>query len=1368
MKRTFYIFLFLVAGMASYLNAQSIWVGIDSPLPVAAETRLVHSSIYETEIQFSLDGYLETPMRTPRGSEVRVGVEGGFQIMETGMPDLAKLTATIIIPDYDQMEVNVTYSKYQEFTGVSVAPSKGHFTRDIRPEDVPFTYGDAYETDAFWPGNLAQLEDPFIMRDFRGQTLTVFPFQYNPVSQTLRVYTDLVVEVTSTGKEGVETFNRQREIITLEPEFNQVYNRFFLNMESASKTYPILEGEEGSMLIIAYDAFMDAMQPFINWKRTIGRRVEMVAKSEAGNTAAAIKSYVVDYYNDNEDFAYLLLIGDGPQIPPLTYNGNHSDNSFGFINGSNAYNDIFVGRFSAETVAHVETHVQRMIEYERDLNESDTWLSRAQGVARNEGTGSGHHGEGDHTHMDFIKDTLMNFTYTEVFSRYDGPGFSTSAALISGDINSGVSAINFCNHGSVTGWSVASYNISHVNQLTNVGKLPYITSVACVNGAFVNNFCFAEAWMRATHDGEPTGAVGIMAATINQPWQPPMCGQDEMVSIKTEASIPHGSIIKRTYGGISTNGSMFMIPQYGATGMNTHATWILFGDPTLMVRTAAPQPFSATYNPVVLLGVDFFDITVADADGALVAITQYDEIEDEVIILGTATVEGGTATVHFDEPPAEPGVLTLAITGFNMETYINEEIQIIPPDGPYVVFDQYVIDDSHENDNGQADYGEFIILDMSLKNVGIDMAEAVEATLTTESEYITIVDNFYEYGDIPDDDSVMITNAFSFHVDEVIPDNHNVIFTLHMVDAEGNEWESNFGLRIYSPMFQIGQFWVDDSEHGDGNGRLDPGETADIMVQYTNTGGAPAMAPVSEFVAANPYLTLVDQVIEHEIIPAGETADVAYTVEAHPSALEGTFVDVLFSIEDAHHFSSEQLLVIGQTPETQLGEGTLESNQYPFYNYYRANRSQMLYTAEELGAGEKTITELGFEIVNASTSHNELPNFYIRMMHTSHAVLTNFLPTTGAQEVFHANPYTMPMSTGWHYWELEEYFEYNGEDNLLVEVVWGSLPNWTSNFYKVASTNVGANRVAYGFSDWNDVPPFNGTSAVRPNLFMAFAAEEPEDALDLQFLVLGETEEALEDAVVRIGSMNLFTDELGAASFNLLPGNYAWEVTKEGYLPEADHVELDEDTQVEVHMMLEVQPVTFNVNLSRAIQFNLLQDFDPNNHHVFITGSMLDWAEPGSDHEHQSMDHTSADPHIFSITHYLAPGEYSYKYFSDAIGDGWDGGEWPGDPNRLIEVYDAPVTVDDMFGPDDLSVIESGEVSLTLFPNPARTSLNIHASEAITQVRMLDILGQEVYSTPVGTAQSHTIDVSGLRTGIYMVQVSTAAGTITHRVQVSR
>jgi hypothetical protein len=58
---------------------------------------------------------------------------------------------------------------------------------------------------------------------------------------------------------------------------------------------------------------------------------------------------------------------------------------------------------------------------------------------------------------------------------------------------------------------------------------------------------------------------------------------------------------------------------------------------------------------------------------------------------------------------------------------------------------------------------------------------------------------------------------------------------------------------------------------------------------------------------------------------------------------------------------------------------------------------------------------------------------------------------------------------------------------------------------------------------------------------------------------------------------------------------------------------------------------------------------------------------------------------IYTATLELEAGTYEYKYFSDAIGAGWDGGEWVGDPNRVVTVVDADVVVNDIFGDTGLS-----------------------------------------------------------------------------------
>jgi hypothetical protein len=286
----------------------------------------------------------------------------------------------------------------------------------------------------------------------------------------------------------------------------------------------------------------------------------------------------------------------------------------------------------------------------------------------------GHYGENDYVHMNFIRDSLLNYTYTNVHRLYDGnvPGVpNTNATQISQRINEGTSIINFCNHGSISGWSVGGYSITHVNQLTNAGKLPFIWSVACDNGRFTSATCFAETWMRATHNttGEPTGAIATMMSWISQPWQPPMIGQDEMVTILVEQR----DHIKRTMGGVSINGSAKMIEQHGSSGKNTHDTWILFGDPTLTLRTDTPTPIVASYQPAISLGMTEFTVN-ADAEGAIVALSMNGEI------IGTGYIENGTTTIQFQEI-TEPGLMKMAIFGWNRITYI-QEFEILNSETP--------------------------------------------------------------------------------------------------------------------------------------------------------------------------------------------------------------------------------------------------------------------------------------------------------------------------------------------------------------------------------------------------------------------------------------------------------------------------------------------------------------------------------------------------------------------------------------------------------------------------------------------------------------------------------------------------------------
>lgn len=888
-----------------FLSAQN-WIPISADQPQPASVELISSDISTSTIAVELKGFTLNPVVTPRGEAFTVSVEEATPILEKGMPDLPKLTSSLIIPDMANMEVTVVSSSFRDFPGIEIAPSKGNLTRDIDPSKVPFTYSSAYERNEFFPVEAAWLRNPFILRDHRGQTVVINPFAYNPVTKVLRVYYEMTLEVSENGISSYNTFVRNSTSNKLSTDYKQIYERQFLNASSAGSRYTPLE-EGGNMLIISYGAFMPDMQDFVDWKTTIGIPVEMVDVATIGANANAIKAYVASYYETN-GLTYLLLVGDNAQVPTVTSGdiGGPSDHAYGYLVGNDHYPDIFVGRFSAENNAQVATQVLRSITYEQEPVMTTDWFSKGVGIASDQGPGDDN--EYDYQHMRNIRTDLLGFTYTTVAEVYDGsqggedlPG-NPSPSTVAVELNNGRSIVNYVGHGSQTSWGSSGFSNSDVNALTNNNMWPYIFSVACVNGDFLNGTCFAEAWLRASNANGPTGAVATLMSTINQSWNPPMEGQDEMNDILVESYTDN---IKRTFGGLSINGCMKMNDTYGSGGDEMTDTWLIFGDPSLMVRSAMPATLAVTHSDVAFIGSNQFVIN-SPANGALACLTMNGEI------LGTAYVTGGTAIINIPTL-TDVGVMNLAVTAFNYLPYM-AEIEIVPLNGPYVTFNNCTINDAAANNNQQLDYGEAVTLALGLKNAGTEDAVNVTVTIQCTDPYVTLNDTTELYPLIAAGQTVSIPDGFAIAVTNDIPEGHQITFD-YIATCDTNSWDGSFTLTAHSVVLNYAGITIND-DGGNDNGRVDAGETVLLNLSILNAGLAPAVDVEGFITSADPYVLINVDSVYYGSINGYETIQAAFTVTALPTTPTGYQVILDFDMTSDGGFTGTGApsFVVGQIP----------------------------------------------------------------------------------------------------------------------------------------------------------------------------------------------------------------------------------------------------------------------------------------------------------------------------------------------------------------------------------------------------------------------------------------------------------------------
>ncbi len=583
---------------------------------------------------------------------------------DVGAPEVPMFSESVILPNKGAASLEIVNVDYIEYQNIEIAPSKGSLKRNIDPEAVPYTFGPTYSTDAFFPAQPAQLGDPYIFRSVRGATVRFTPYQYNPVTKVLRVCSSITTKITvDNTNQGIN------EIVTKgagSKVANNIIQQHFINADQSK--YNPLE-EDGDLLIIVPDQYVNKIQPLADWKTQEGIETKVVTTSTAGSSDTQLKAYIESEYGSNPDLLYVLLVGDHSSVPSHTYGSSGweqlwSDSYYGMINGNDYYPELFVGRLSGNPT-QIETQVDRILEYEKYPASGD-WMTRAIGLASDEGSGYGDDGEADWEHARNIRTKLMNYGYTTVHEFYDGSHGGGDASgnptpgIISPAVNEGIGLFNYTGHGDENTCITGNFGSSDINAATNNGYYPFVISVACNNGTFTSGTCISEVWMNANNAGTPTGAISACGSTILMAWAEPMQTQDEMAEIISES---YANNRKKTLGGLFYNSQMSMLEEYSSSGtaVEVMQTWVMFGDPTTMFRNQTTTDLTAQHLWNVPLGTTNLEVQCA-TDGALVAIVQ------DGVILGKAEVSGGMANVTFPALTSEQPLI-VTVTKQNYKPY---------------------------------------------------------------------------------------------------------------------------------------------------------------------------------------------------------------------------------------------------------------------------------------------------------------------------------------------------------------------------------------------------------------------------------------------------------------------------------------------------------------------------------------------------------------------------------------------------------------------------------------------------------------------------------------------------------------------------
>ncbi len=162
-----------------------------------------------------------------------------------------------------------------------------------------------------------------------------------------------------------------------------------------------------------------------------------------------------------------------------------------------------------------------------------------------------------------------------------------------------------------------------------------------------------------------------------------------------------------------------------------------------------------------------------------------------------------------------------------------------------------------------------------------------------------------------------------------------------------------------------------------------------------------------------------------------------------------------------------------------------------------------------------------------------------------------------------------------------------------------------------------------------------------------------------------------------------YTTPFGLTLSTSQTGVYTYTVAAAGYVPKSGEVRVI-DQNLTVPLVL--QPAKASLDNSASIQKSPVSvTFRANTSgssvgttdSVYMSGTMANpiWPIPGSNSGMLMVRESPGSP-FFVKTFQLNPGEYQYKYFRN---QGWGGGEWGGNPNRVVYITGATV-INDYFG----------------------------------------------------------------------------------------
>ena len=697
---------------------------------------------------------------------------------------------------------------------------------------------------------------------------------------------------------------------------------------------------------ITSEDFLSAFTPLVDWKTAKGVRGRIVTtqyidQNYSGvDLAEKIRNFILDAYQ-NAGAQWVLLGGDTDVIPArsawamdceMGYPGDNElqadlyysdldgtwdanqNGTYGEINDEvDLFPDVFVGRAPVENDLDAAVFVDKVIGYERTPpTDYQTNMTMAAEILWSD----------PYTDMgigaDMIDSLYIPSRFDPITKLYMSLGNENTFTVLAA-LNGGQNLFNHDGHCWYDYMSMGNGGLVNgdMDGLINGDRTGILYSIGCWPAA-IDYDCIAEHFV-TNPEGGGIAFIGNSRYGWGSPGNPGFGYSERFVHQFYRYMFLEG--FERPSEALAMSKSYYVSRSQTENVYRWHQYQVnLLGDPEMSLWTDIPQAIVVNHPDVISgeaqvlpLSVQSFGNPVADAQVCVMGRNVYQ--------VGR-TDDAGRASLTLT-PTAEES-LRVTVTGTDILPY--EGVIAVQHSGPYVTLVSAAVDDSGGNGDGLINPGEEVNLTLEIRNTGTEDLSGVVAFLQLQDACATLLDSVETFGDIAVGDTAYGANGVRLRVGNDCPGGHLLFSQAVLADDDENIWNSSLSFLVRTPSLGCYTSVLDDSTVGDGDGLLDPGESAVLSVIVCNAGQGYAHDVSATVTSLSPDLTVQDTVIALGTLLQGDEDTLDIGIASSSQAHAPAFPSIVLDLSDAEGNSISDTLAItlgteGLRDDFESGEG---------------------------------------------------------------------------------------------------------------------------------------------------------------------------------------------------------------------------------------------------------------------------------------------------------------------------------------------------------------------------------------------------------------------------------------------------------------